>query len=100
MASKKPDPDRPRPLLTFDADFEPGEALQVYLWAEHRSRSKIRFEIGPDVLSNVLGGATPSSDIENVALCQRQRRRITAACSNALRHSARNEIRLQPGDFD
>jgi hypothetical protein len=90
----------PRPLLTFDTHFVPGESLQVYLWAEHQSRSRIRFEIGPDVLSDVLGGANPVHDAENVALCQRERLRITAACSNALRRSALNEIRLEPRDFD
>ena len=90
----------PRPLLTFDTHFVPGEPLQVYLWAEHQSRSRIRFEIGPDVLSDVLGGANPVHDSENVALCQRERLRIAAACSNALRRSALNEIRLEPRDFD
>jgi hypothetical protein len=90
----------PRPLLTFDTHFVPGESLQVYLWAEHQSRSRIRFEIAPDVLSDVLGGANPVHDSENVALCQRERLRITAACSNALRRSALNEIRLEPRDFD
>jgi hypothetical protein len=90
----------PRPLLTFDTHFVPGEPLQVYLWAEHQSRSRIRFEIGPDVLSDVLGGANPVHDSENVALCQRERLRITAACSTALRRSALNEIRLEPRDFD
>ena len=64
------------------------------------SRSRIRFEIGPDVLSDMLGGGNPVDDAENVALCQRKRLRITAACSNALRRSALNEIRLDPRDFD
>ena len=90
----------PRPLLTFDPYFVPGGSFQVYLRAEHQSRSRIRFEIGPDVLSDVLGGANPVDDAENVALCQRERLRITAACSNALRSSALNEIRLEPRDFD
>ncbi len=49
----------PRPLLTFDPHFVPGGSLQVYLWAEHQSRSRIRFEIGPDVLSDMLGGGNP-----------------------------------------
>jgi hypothetical protein len=93
--------ERPRrPLLTFDAHFVPGGSFQVFLWAEHQSRSRIRFEIGSDVLSDVLGGTHPVHDTENVALCQSQRVRIIAACSNALRHSARNEIRLTPRDFD
>jgi hypothetical protein len=96
----KTDQRGPRPLLAFDTHFVPGGSLQVYLWAEHQSRSRIRFEIGPDVLSDVLGGASPGDDAENVALCQRERLRITAACSNALRRSALNEIRLEPGDFD
>jgi hypothetical protein len=86
-------------LLTFDADFVPGGSFQVYLWAEHQSRSRIRFEIGSDVLSNVLG-ANPIHDAQSVVLCQRERARITAACSNALRRSARNEILLEPRDFD
>ncbi len=84
----------------FDPSFLPGESFQVYLWAEHQSRSRIRFEIGPDVLGDVLGGATPVNDVDNVALCQRERLRITAACSNALRRSRRNEIRLEQSDFD
>jgi hypothetical protein len=96
----KSDQRAPRPLLTFDPSFVPGGSSQVYLWAEHQSRSRIRFEIGPDVLSDVLGGASPVHDEENVALCQRQRLQITAACSNALRRSSRNEIRLEQRDFD
>lgn len=100
MAKRQEEPGRPRPLLTFDTDFVPGGSLEVYLWAEHRSRSRIRFEISRDVLTDVLGGANLVHDQENIALCQRERRRITAACNNALRRSARNEIRLEPGDFD
>jgi hypothetical protein len=98
--SRKSDQRTARPLLTFDADFEPGGSSQVYLWAEHQSRSKIRFEIGTDVLSDILGGANPVHDEANVALCRHERLSITAACSNALRRSALNEIRLVPGDFD
>jgi hypothetical protein len=96
----KSDERAPRPLLAFDAQFVADEPLRVSLWAEHQSRSRIRFEIGPDVLSEVLGGANPVHDDENLALCQRERLRIVAACSNALRRSALNEIRLEPGDFE
>jgi hypothetical protein len=102
MAGRRPKPDQraPRPLLAFDAHFVADDSHRVYLWAEHQSRSRIRFEIGPDVLSEVLGGANPVHDDENLALCRRERLRIVAACSNALRRSALNEIRLEPRDFD
>ena len=96
----KSDQRAPRPLLAFDAQFVADEPFRVYLWAEHQSRSRIRFEIGPDVLSEVLGGANPAPDDENLALCRRERLRIVAACSNALRRSALNEIRLEPRDFE
>ena len=96
----KPDQRAPRPLLTFDAHFEAEGSLRVCLWAEHQSRSRIRFEIGPDVLSGVLGAANPEHNDENLALCRRERLRIVAACSNALRRSALNQIRLEPRDFD
>ncbi|MTD92846.1 hypothetical protein GIW81_00690 [Hyphomicrobium sp. xq] len=96
----KSDQQAPRPLLAFDAQFEADDSLRVYLWAEHQSRSRIRFEIGPDVLSEVLGSADPAHDDDNLALCRRERLRIVAACSNALRRSALNEIRLEPRDFE
>jgi hypothetical protein len=89
----------PRPLLAFDADFELSGS-SVHLWAEHRSHSRIRFEIGPEVLTGVLGGANAVGDDDNLALCRRERLRIIAACSNALRRSALNEIRLEPTDFE
>ena len=96
----KSDQRAPRPLLAFDPQFETDGSLRVYLWAEHQSRSRIRFEIGPGVLSEVLGGAHLVHDDERLALCRRERLRIVAACSNALRRSALNEIRLEPRDFE
>jgi hypothetical protein len=101
MAGRRPKPDQraPRPLLAFDAHFVADEPFRVHLWAEHQSRSRIRFEIGPDVLSEVLG-ANPIGHDETLALYRRERLRIVAACSNALRRSALNEIRLEPRDFE
>jgi hypothetical protein len=96
----KSDQRAPRPLLAFDTDFVVDGSSGVHLWAEHQSRSRIRFEIGPDVLSEVLGGGNPVSHDDSLALCRRERLRIVAACSNALRRSALNEIRLLPGDFE
>ena len=52
-------------MLAFDDHFVADEPFQVCLWAEHQSRSRIRFEIGPDVLSEVLGGANPVHDDDN-----------------------------------
>ena len=52
--------------LTFDQNFAPSN-FRVYLWANRGELDAIRFEIGTDALTGVVGGGHPVHDADNVA---------------------------------
>jgi hypothetical protein len=89
-------------MLTFDNRFHSDGVLSCFLWADsdEPTMKRVRFNIGPKVLEDVLHGGNPVHDDASVALCERERSRIEAACRRvfATRPSAR--IDLRPTDFD
>lgn len=85
--------------MTFDKGFVP-DNFRVYLWANRGEPEAIRFEIGTDVLTDVLGGGNPVADGRNVETCERQRARIQAACIRAAGRATGGKVHLVPADFD
>ena len=67
--------------LAFDDHFVP-VPFRCLLWADEPVHERVRFEVATDVLK-ALGGGNPVHSDDNVALCERERSRIEAACRNA-----------------
>jgi hypothetical protein len=86
-------------MLTFDASFHSDGVLGCVLWADETVMGRVRFDIGPKILEDVLHGGNPVHDDANVALCERERPRIEAACRRAFASRPSERIDLQPSDF-
>ncbi len=64
------------------------------------SDDDMRFHIAPAILVDVLGGAEDASETGTLAVCERERARIEAACRKARVRAPRDTaITLTRGDF-
>jgi hypothetical protein len=87
-------------MLIFDPDFHADpEAFGCILWAEETVLRRVRFDIGPNILEDVLHGGNPVHDDANVALCEKERPRIEAACREAFANRPSTHVKLEPSDF-
>jgi hypothetical protein len=86
-------------MLTFDDRFHSDGVLSCFLWADEPTMKRVRFNIGPKILEDVLPGGNPVHDDANVALCDRNRERIEAACRRAFANRPSERIDLQSNDF-
>ena len=87
-------------MLTFDQSFFPDGVLGCVLWADETVMGRVRFDIGSRILQDMLHGGNPVHDDANVALCERERPRIEAACRSAFAIRPSRHIKLQPSDFN
>jgi hypothetical protein len=60
---------------------------------------RVRFNIGSTILQDVLHGGNPVHHDANVALCEKNRSQIEAACRRAFANRPHTSIDLQPIDF-
>jgi hypothetical protein len=87
-------------MLTFDVSFHSDDReLGCVLWADETVMGRVRFDIGSLILQDVLQGGNPVHADANVALCERQRPRIEAACRHAFAIRPGRHIKLEPSDF-
>jgi hypothetical protein len=86
-------------MLTFDDRFH-SDGVGSFLWADELTMKRVRFAIGPKILQDVLHGGNPVHDEANVALCQKERPRIEAACRRAFAARPSARVDLEPSDFD
>jgi hypothetical protein len=86
-------------MLTFDINFHSDRMLGCVLWADETVMGRVRFDIGSRILQDVLHGMNLVHDDANVALCERERLRIEAACRRAFADRPAERIDLQPTDF-
>jgi hypothetical protein len=86
-------------MLTFDVDFH-SDVLGCILWAEETAMGRVRFDIGPLILQDILQGGNPVHDPANRALCEREGPRIEAACRRAFVIRPSRLIKLEPSDFN
>ena len=89
-------------MLTFEDRFHSDGVLSCFLWAEsdEPTMKRVRFNMSPKILEDVLHGRNPVHDDANVALCERERPRIEAACRRAFASQPSARIDLRPSDFD
>ena len=87
------------PMRTFDDRFASDGDLGCLIWADEPTYRRVRFSIGRDILIDVLGGRNPIVEDRNLALCQRERQRIEAACQRAFNERPSASIGLQARDF-
>jgi hypothetical protein len=86
-------------MLTFNDPFHSDGILGCFIWADEPTMKRVRFDIGPKILEDVLHGGNPVHDEANVALCERERPRIEAACRRAFAIRPSRLIKLEPSDF-
>jgi hypothetical protein len=83
-------------MLAFDDSFaadsiEEG-SLGCVLWASEPKFSRVRFHLGHQILTDILGG-------ENAVLCENSRARIEKACRRAFGRDQCDRIELIFIDF-
>jgi hypothetical protein len=86
-------------MLTFDIEFHSDGGLGCILWADETVMGRVRFDLGSRILEDVLLGGNAVHNDANVALCDRQRPRIEAACRRAFASRPSSHIALEPSDF-
>jgi hypothetical protein len=87
-------------VLTFDVEFHSDDdVLGCVLWADETVMGRVRFNIGRKILQDELKGENPVHGNLNVALCEKERARIEAACRDAFASRPSKCIDLQPSDF-
>jgi hypothetical protein len=86
-------------MLTFDLSFHSDGVLGCVLWADETAMGRVRFDIGPNILEDVLHGGNAVHDDANVALCEKERTRIEAACRRAFANRPSTRVKLEPSDF-
>ena len=86
--------------MDFQDHFESdGHALTCMLWASEPGHVRVRFAIGHEILTKVLGSGNPVHHKRNWVLCERKRKRIEAACRRAFAQRPGEYIVLVRGDF-
>jgi hypothetical protein len=86
-------------MLTFDPTFHTDGVLGCVLWADETLRGRVRFDIGANILEDVLHGGNAVHDDANVALCEKERTRIETACRQAFANRPSTHVRLESSDF-
>lgn len=86
-------------MLKFDDRFASDGILGCVLWADEPTMKRVRFGIGPEILEDVLHGGNVVHDDANLALCEKERPRVEAACRHAFASRPSKRIDLQPSDF-
>jgi hypothetical protein len=86
-------------MLTFEDRFR-SDGLGCFLWADEPAMKRVRFGIGTEVLEDVLHAGNAVHDDANVALCEKERPRIEAACQRAFAARPSTRVDLQHSDFD
>jgi hypothetical protein len=86
-------------MLTFDPSFHSDGVLGCVLWADETVMGRVRFDIGSRILEDVLHGGNAVHDDANLALCERERPRIEAACRRAFAIRPSEHIKLELSDF-
>lgn len=85
-------------MLRFDDHFASDGVRGCAFWANAPVINRVRFNIGHEILREVLHGGNPGHDA-NVALCERERSRIEAACRRAFANRRGAQVSLQRADF-
>ena len=85
-------------MLMFD-DHLAADGFGCVLWAGEPKAKRVRFDIGPKILVDVLDGQNPVHHDQNVELCEHARPRVEAACRRAFTERPANNIELVPSDF-
>jgi hypothetical protein len=86
-------------VLTFDDRFHSDGVNGCVIWASEPKLRRVRFNVGPDVLREVLHGGNPVHDNANLALCKKEWSRIEAACRSAFANRPSASVDLRPVDF-
>jgi hypothetical protein len=87
-------------MLTFDDHFASDGGFGCVLWAtDEPANKRVRFNIGSEILQDVLHGKSPVHHEVNVNLCNRERHRIEEACRRAFANRPSESINLEPSDF-
>jgi hypothetical protein len=84
-------------MLTFDPSFHSDGGC--VLWADETLMGRVRFDIGANILEDVLHGGSAVREDANVALCEKERTRIEAACRQAFANRPSTHVKLEPTDF-
>jgi hypothetical protein len=86
-------------MLTFEDQFHSDGTLGCILWADETVKGRVRFNIGSEILQDVLHGQNPVHEDANITLCENERRRIEAACRKAFATRPNDRVNLHPTDF-
>jgi hypothetical protein len=90
-------------MLAFDARFVPDGVeeglLGCILWADEPKFGRVRFHLGSFILLDVLHGANPVHQDENVKFCESCRPRIEKACRRAFARDPDTRVEVRSIDF-
>jgi hypothetical protein len=87
-------------MLTFDLSFHSDGVLACVLWADETVMGARAFRHRPQlILEDVLHGGNAVHDDANMALCEKERARIEAACRRAFANRPSTRVKLEPSDF-
>jgi hypothetical protein len=86
-------------MLEFNEPFRTDGALDCLIWADESSFGRVRFNIGHLILTDVLHGGNPIHHDINMALCERERHQIEAACRRAFADRPSALVDLTRVDF-
>ena len=86
-------------MLTFE-DRVQSDGFGCFLWADEPALKRVRFGLGTEILEDVLHAGNGVNDDANVAVCERERPRIEAACRRAFAARPSGRVELEPSDFD
>jgi hypothetical protein len=86
-------------MLTFEEFHCTNDGC--FIWAgETVTGRRVRFGIGGALILQDVLQSGPVNGLANEALCDRERRRIEAACRRAFVIRPSEHIELEPGDFN
>jgi hypothetical protein len=88
-------------MLKFENFHSDDGGDGCFLWAvDEPTMNRVQFDIGSLILEDVLHGENAVHGEANVALCERERPRIEAACRRAFAIRPNTDIKLEPSDFN
>jgi hypothetical protein len=87
-------------MVVFDDKFTlGGRRHHCTLWAREPEFKHINFGINLNILPNSNEEAQAVCDLAELALCERERSQIEAACRRAFANRPSKHIELEPNDF-